>query len=348
MPRKRKRRPAARPQSLSIRQILAWADEFHERTGGWPAQKSGRIPGSLGENWKKVNHALSIGLRGLPGGSSIAQLLAEHRGVRNRKRLPLLSEDLIVDWARAHHRRTGEWPTQYSGPIPEAPGENWKKMQAALIDGRRSLPGGSSLARLLADRCGVRNRGDLPRLTLAAILRWADAHRERTGAWPRHDTGPVADAPGETWLGIESALRDAVRGLPGGSTLARLLQERRGVRNNAALPRLTRQAILAWCDAFHERTGRWPGQYSGPVADAPGETWGGIQRALTAGLRGLPGGSSLVKLLAEERGGANRGDKENGEIGFSSDGERHSKGHSKGSDLERFPVDGTGEATDAD
>jgi hypothetical protein len=58
MPRKRKRRPAARPPSFSVRQILAWADDFHERSGSWPTQKSGRIPGSLGENWEKVNHAL--------------------------------------------------------------------------------------------------------------------------------------------------------------------------------------------------------------------------------------------------------------------------------------------------
>jgi len=141
-----------------------------------------------------VNHALSIGLRGLPGGSSLAQLLAEHRGVRNQNRLPPPWEDLIIRWAQAHHRRTGEWPTPISGPIPEAPGENWKKMNAALIDGRRTLPGGSSLAQLLADRCGVRNRGNLPRLTLAAILRWAAAHHERTGAWRHRSTCTPAAA----------------------------------------------------------------------------------------------------------------------------------------------------------
>ena len=37
------------------------------------------------------NAALDLGLRGLPGGSSLAQLLAEKRGVRNMMALPDLS-----------------------------------------------------------------------------------------------------------------------------------------------------------------------------------------------------------------------------------------------------------------
>jgi hypothetical protein len=35
--------------------------------------------------------------------------------------------------------------------------------------------------------------------------------------------------------------------------------------------------------------------------DAPGETWRGIDQALLQGLRGLPGGSSLTKLLKQGR-----------------------------------------------
>jgi len=36
---------------------------------------------------------------------------------------------------------------------------------------------------------------------------------------------------------------------------------------------------------------------NGPLVDAPGETSNGINQALWQGLRGLPGGSSLSKLL---------------------------------------------------
>ncbi len=55
--------------------------------------------------------------------------------------------------------------------------------------------------------------------------------------------------------------------------------------------------ILSWTDAHHARTGRWPNYDSGPIMDAPGETWAAVQMALTLGRRGLPGGSSQARLL---------------------------------------------------
>src|SRR2546426_12690676 len=68
---------------LSVSKVLAWADAYHERAGQWPKKTSGRIAGALGDTWTAVEMALRGGWRGLPGGSSLAQLLAERRGVRN-------------------------------------------------------------------------------------------------------------------------------------------------------------------------------------------------------------------------------------------------------------------------
>src|SRR6516165_10421250 len=106
-----------------ISQILAWADVFHQRTGQWPNLYSGKIWTQRGDNWRKVDSALRLGLRGLPGGSSLARLLAEQRGVRNSGCLPRLSLKQIVDWAEAYYQRTGTWPKETSGPIQEAPEE---------------------------------------------------------------------------------------------------------------------------------------------------------------------------------------------------------------------------------
>ena len=64
------------------------------------------------------------GGRGLAGGSSLAQLLARERGVRNRGDLPALTERQIATWAQAYHRRTGAWPAMSSGPVEEAAGES--------------------------------------------------------------------------------------------------------------------------------------------------------------------------------------------------------------------------------
>jgi hypothetical protein len=57
---------------------------------------------------------------------------------------------------------------------------------------------------------------------------WADAHRQRSGQWPTSESGPVIDAPGETWLAVNLALYEGLRGFPGGPSLARLLKPPKG------------------------------------------------------------------------------------------------------------------------
>src|SRR5262249_34461391 len=216
------------------------------------------------------------GLRSLPGGSSLAQLLAEKHGVRNVKDLPPLAEDTILRWADEHQQRTGSWPTSDAGVIPASGGEKWQALDTALRNGARSLPGGSSLAKLLAEHRGVRNRKGLPPLSEAQILGWADAFHERSGTWPTAKSGPITDAPGETWLPVQMALRNGTRGLASGSSLALLLAEKRGVRDARSLPSLSAEQILEWADAWHARTGGWPGIESGLIPDATGETWSAV------------------------------------------------------------------------
>jgi hypothetical protein len=140
------------------------------------------------------------------------------------------------------------------------------------------------------------------RLTIPEILAWADAYREATGRWPTKDSGPIPEAPGETWLGVETALRDGLRGLPGGESLAQLLARKCGKRNPQRLPNLTIEQILEWADRYREEHGRWPTHSSGPILGTNGETWRTVNGALRKGTRGLPGGSSLAQLLAEHRG----------------------------------------------
>jgi hypothetical protein len=136
---------------------------------------------------------------------------------------PLLCVLQILDWADAHRRRTGRWPTAASGPLVGVRGESWHAINRALARGSRSLPGGSSLARLLARDRGKRNRAQAPRLREEQVLLWADRYRHRTGRWPGVGSGPVAEAPGENWKAIASALWAGNRGLHGGDTLRRFL-----------------------------------------------------------------------------------------------------------------------------
>jgi hypothetical protein len=191
---------------------------------------SGAIPeATAGDTWKDIDVALRQGLRGLKPGRSLPQLLAERRGVRTLHNAPPLTERKIVRLVDAFHRATGTWPLRTSGFIEGQTGETWAAIHAALSGGSRGLPGGSSLAQLLQKYRGVRNKSRLPRLSKQRILHWADEHRRQTGEYPNAESGPILGAPGETWKAVQMALVQGLRGLPGGTSLAKFLQEHRGV-----------------------------------------------------------------------------------------------------------------------
>jgi hypothetical protein len=283
----KKRRLPQGPPPLTIDEILALADAHSLRTGELPGIYSGAVQGgSLGENWRKIDNALRYGLRGLEGKSSLAQLLAERRGIRNHMRLPRLSTALILRWADAFRKATGNWPHIDSGAIPESTvGDTWKDIDLALRIGARGLRSGRSLPQILAKRRGVRNLPGTPSLTVDQILAWADEWHSSTGRWPLRTSGEIKGQPGETWAAVDAALASGCRGLPGNSSLPQLLHEHRGVRNKASLPRLTKKQIRVWAESHHRRTGRYATPDSGSIADAPGETWKAVQMALVEGLR---------------------------------------------------------------
>lgn len=295
----RKRRTSTRPM-LSLDSILRWADRYFRMHRKWPTAYAGVVraidsPADL--NWRKIDNALRYGSFGLPRGNSLALIFQEHRGRRNNGNLPRLTANKILEWADEHHARTGSWPNLKSGVIAEAPGEKWANIDAALSQGMRGLLAGSSLAKLLARRRGVRNRANQRLLSIEVILCLADAHNNRTGHWPTRTSGPVAQLKDETWQKIDSALMGAHRGIAEPTSLAEVLRVHRGRRHYGRLPQLTEGKILEWATAHMARNGKWPNSTSGRVLGAPGESWSGINLALWQGLRGFSGGSSLAKLL---------------------------------------------------
>ena len=290
-----------RPE-LTIAQILAWADAYYERTGKWPNVKCGRVLEPADEKWTNIDQALRVGLRGLNPGQSLARLLAKRRGKRNRRALPSYSHRQILAWADAFHARHGRWPRCGDGSIADAPGETWYAVDTALRNGQRGLPGGHSLARLLSAKRGISNRGNLPRLSHKQILSWADSYRKRNGTWPLARNEAVVESPQDSWHGINQALYLGRRGLRQGSSLPRLLARYRGVTRHVRRPPLHERQILAWADAYNDRTTKWPNSKSGAIPESPGESWRKIEKALRCGTRGLPGNITLAKLLAKRRG----------------------------------------------
>jgi hypothetical protein len=203
---------------MSLTGILCWADTHCEAHGVWPTAQSGAVDRVPGLTWNTVDLLLRRGGRGLLGGSSLARMLSEERRLAQPRPRSPLSVERILAWADRHHARHGTWPTVKSGPITNATGEWWWLIDAALREGGRGLPGGTSLHRLMAERRLAPRRA----LTLELVLTWAEAHRAATGSWPGATSGPVAGMPGETWSTINAALGKGCRGLPGGLSLTKL------------------------------------------------------------------------------------------------------------------------------
>jgi hypothetical protein len=96
-------------------------------------------------------------------------------------------------------------------------------------------------------------------LTVEQILAWADAHHARTGRRPHAKSGPVEGAPGEVWDHINAALYDGYRGLPGGDSLARLLNRHRSRLGRGWVSWTPAEDELVWAlppAEAAERTGR--------------------------------------------------------------------------------------------
>lgn len=303
MPRKQKQQPGGRKPPLTVPQILAWCDDHRKHFGKWPKPTAGKVR-IASETWSAIEKALKRGFRGLPGGYSLAKLLADWRGARHPRRLPRLTKKQIVLWAQAFHRRTRKWPRLESGEIPKSGGETWATVAGALMRGKRGLRGGLSLTQFLEQEVGAPNQANRPRLTNKLILAWADAHYAATGRWPNRSSGKIRKNPSENWPKINAALVAGLRGLPGGISLTQLLARERGKRNVGQLGMLKYSRILSWARQYLRAHGRRPTPDSGPVTDAgreTGESWSGIHAALRHGRRGLRANDSLSRLFQRNR-----------------------------------------------
>lgn len=128
-----------------------------------------------------------------------------------RQRLPIrpirppLVVDEILRWTDEWFALHGNGPNINSDLIPGTNGNNWQRVDDSLPKGYRGLRkrSGLSPARLLERRRGVRNPEYPPRLSETKIVKWARSYPPRTGKWPKSESGPISDAPGESWRAVD-------------------------------------------------------------------------------------------------------------------------------------------------
>jgi hypothetical protein len=99
------------------------------------------------EKWKYLDQCLRMGRRGLPGGSSLHNILRELK-----QRPETVSERQIRIWAKAFFKDTDRWPTKHDQNSLRYSTYDitWHGWDRALQRGWYGLPGGSSLSELVA------------------------------------------------------------------------------------------------------------------------------------------------------------------------------------------------------
>jgi hypothetical protein len=251
------------------------------------------------ENWSTINGALNHGCRRLPGNDSIAKLLERNGRKTNLLNQHNLTEDIILEACDKYNTITGKWPIAITKDlVPGLPNETWKSIESALRYGYRGLLGKCSLAKLLHKNGRKLNKREQS-LDENYILTACDKYYKKNGMWPTQRTkDPVPGLSGESWKNIQQALRSGLRGLPGNSSLAQLLDEGGRRVNHLAQPPLTKDIIINACNEYYNLTNKWPTQITkDPVPGLPNNTWRSVDACLRVGSRGLLGGTSLSKLL---------------------------------------------------
>jgi hypothetical protein len=138
------------------------------------------------------------------------------------------------------------------------------------------------------------------RIALEEVHTAIDRFQRDHGRWPTPRDGDVTDL-GTTWKAINHSLLGGNRGLPR-SSLAREVRKvaAAGGQEFRKLykPPLGLDGVRAAILAHHQRLGRFPSVNSGFCTELQAD-WRNINMALTQGLRGLPGGSSLAREVAK-------------------------------------------------
>ena len=274
-------------KDLTEEWIIEKAKEYKEKHNQWPSEYSDEIEGTK-ELWSRIDKALYNGFRGLPGGSSLNQLLIKH-GLKE-KQLDL-TEEWIIEKAKEYqeNHEDGMLPYLTSGKV-EGTNESWRNLSANLKKGHRGLPGGISLPELFIKHGLKEKQLDL---TEEWIIEKAKEYKKKHEKWPSDSSGEI-EGTIEKWKNIDAALSNGDRGLSEGSSIHKLL-----VKHKLKIKKkqnLTEAIIIKWAKAHKKKHGNWPTQNSGDIKGTE-DTWRGVQSALQIAGRGLKNKSTIFKLL---------------------------------------------------
>ncbi len=297
------------------------ASAFFLRTGIYPQDQKGLIlDGPLADGtrrWEDIDARLQRA--DIPGtGATCLRDFLITQGLGHGNCKSTLTEDFIAEHMWAYFQKHRKFPSDDSGLVEGLVGETWKNWYAALRGIKkpdntykpiRGLPCNSSF-----DKISIKKGWCLGDLTEDIIAEYMWKHFDRHGKFPGQNSGTVDGLPGENWGAWHAALigelqndgsYKPLRGLKEtGSSLRKIC-----IKKGWCLGDLTEEIIAERMWAYYKKNGKFPSQSSGPIDGLPGENWGSWNAALRGKkqpgggikpLRGLPGGSSLMKFRQSE------------------------------------------------
>jgi hypothetical protein len=201
-----------------------------------------------------------------------------------------LTEEKIIGFVKSFYKVHGRYPaahTKENDGLPE--GYTWITIDSALTHCSQGITAKSSIAKLISKHLGVRYKGDLPDFSEEKIVEWAKKYFLVHNKYPSIRTKPSDWLPeGETWIALDIALKRGTRGLPGGSSVAKLFEKYFGIRNKTNIPKISEQCIIDYMIVFKDKYGYFPHAHSKENEMLPsGESWHGFDKALRNARRGL-------------------------------------------------------------
>lgn len=248
------------------------------------------------------------------------------------------SKDDLLQWIQNHLLRTGVFPVSHDGKVVGAKKPiTWFAVHRTLMKGWEDFPVGLSLSLYIK-----RYRFSHLPVTVEQITNWIIDYHRTTGNYPRAQSRElVQGAHGESWLEIDYALQNGLRGLPRGEDflclkdVVRKIEEQqqdtaKATANPTANPapklelkdrmkesrfsepakipkkrgefkEINEENIRYWIDEFRSKTGEFPRLNSGRIENTP-HSWKSVHAALSNGDNGLPPGGGLTKFIYDAYG----------------------------------------------
>jgi len=276
---------------------------YFRKTGKIPARLTGCAEEWFGFpiHWKTIESRLNRGNGGLPKESptSLQKLCTEMGLCTPPTTLPQIKKAIL-----AYFKKTGKAPSHNEGCAKEWFGFPiyWITITSRMTRGHSISnlpPNGLSLYRLCL-KMGLPPHPVSPvsgPLTLSRVKNIILTYFNEMGTPPTINSGDIPDLS-LSWKTLDADLRQGLKGLPKGYSLARLCKEMKLETSSEALTlgQITK-AILA----YYNETGKIPVEISGNAFNWFGFciSWQTIGNKLRYGSKNIPGNTSLEKLGGE-------------------------------------------------